>query len=54
MSASTIDGLEGSGEGTFALWLRRGFLVLLTAVLVSALLGVMGDRTTRRTAISES
>lgn len=52
-TASTIDGLEGRGGGTAALWLRRGFLALLALVLVGALFGAAGDRTERTTATSE-
>lgn len=52
MGASTVDGLEGQGAGTVALWLRRGFLAALTLALAGALLGAFGDRTARTTATS--
>lgn len=53
MSASTIDGLEGVGEGRVALWLRRAVLAVLTLSLLGALLGAFGDRTLTQTATSD-
>lgn len=52
-AASTIEGLEGRGEGTAALWSRRAVVAVLAAALVAALLGAVGDRTDRTTATSE-
>lgn len=52
LGPSTVEGLEGHGEGTAALWARRGFLALLTLALAAALLGELGDRTERTTATS--
>ena len=51
-AASTIEGLEGRGEGTAALWARRVCLTALALALVGALLGALGDRTERTTATS--
>jgi hypothetical protein len=40
--ASTLDGLESSGEGRTAVWARRGFLGLLLLVVLAGLLGLLG------------
>ena len=53
VATSTIEGLEGRGEGTAALWARRAFLAALALALVGALLGALGDRTERTTATSD-
>jgi hypothetical protein len=43
---STLDGLESADEGRAAVWLRRGFLVLLLCFVLAGLAGLLGVRTT--------
>lgn len=46
----TIEGLETRAQGTVAIWSRRGFLVLLLAVVLAGTAGLLGVRTATSTA----
>ena len=41
----TIDGLETRGQGTLAIWSRRGYLALLLALVATGAAGLLGVRT---------
>jgi hypothetical protein len=43
---STLAGIETRAEGRWAIWSRRGFLVLLLAFVLAGLSGLLGVRTT--------
>jgi hypothetical protein len=44
--ASTLEGLESGEEGRVAVWVRRGFLVLLLCFVLAGVLGLLGVHTT--------
>jgi hypothetical protein len=46
---STIVGIETPAEGRFAVWVRRGFLVLLLAFVLAGVTGLLGVRTATET-----
>jgi hypothetical protein len=48
--ASTLDGIETRAEGRWAIWSRRGFLVLLLVFVLAGLGGFLGVRTATETA----
>jgi hypothetical protein len=43
--SSTLEGIETRAEGRLAIWSRRAFLMLLTAVVLAGLGGFLGVRT---------
>jgi hypothetical protein len=45
LPASTLDGLETTGQDVRGLWVRRGFLVVVALVLAFGLAGQLGART---------
>jgi hypothetical protein len=49
----TIEGLETPGQGTAAIWSRRGFLTLLLVFVLAGLTGLLGVRTATVSADSD-
>jgi hypothetical protein len=50
---STLDHLESSRQDVVGLWGRRGFLALMALVLVAALVGLLGVRSTTTAASAQ-